>query len=876
MKRRDNLLDNLGQEIREHIEIETQQNITRGMAPDDARRAALIKFGNPTLVAEDTRAVWRHLWLDELVQDLRFGLRMLLKSPGFTVVAVLTLALGIGANTAIFSVVNALLLKALPYPHPERLGTIYTRITGSANSDELHNLNGEQLELLRANVPSLISAVSSSGISGVNFRSGSHVQYLQSARVSAHYLDVLELHPVLGRNFSEVEDLSHGPKAAILSYTCWRNFFASNPNILGQAILLKGEPYTVIGVLPDGATTPLNADVYIALQPSRDGEGGGTNFRCITRLREGHSWQQADAEINRTWSSRSSRYELSNYPGAEVTYHSVPLQKGQTATLRPQILALLLATALILLIACANLAGLTLVRMLRRTSEVATRLALGASRWRIQRQLWLENLLLAFFGGAAGIAVGYLALQSLLTLLPEHFLPVATVSLDRRTLVFSAFVSLLTSFLFGMLPALAVNSLDLRSAIANRSSSGNDRVRLRQALLAGEVALTVVLLAASGLLIRTLIHLQTLPAGFNPVDVMTARASLDDAQYRDPTAFRKLLDQSISVMRQIPGVRYAAFGLSLPYERALNSGVMLGDGREAGKQVMTSMNYVTPDYFSALQIPILAGRPFADSDGPGSQRVAIVNQTFVRKFFHRANPVGRYLNIDDTNKERMIVGVVGDVAIVPGLDSTAPLTGEEGVYIPAAQVDARPLALAHVWFQPGWIVRTAGPVKGLPGLVQRSMSDVAPDLPFSGFFSMHDLLDRTLAMQRVEVSLLGAMAGLALLLSAIGIFALVANIVAQKTREVGIRMALGCTIRQAMFNVGSPAVRASVLGLVLGLALCLAMLRLMSSALYGVAVDDGPTLLSVVLVLAFVTFVASTVPVLRIARIDPAQTLRDE
>ena len=876
MKRRDNLLDNLGQEIREHIEIETQQNITCGMAPDDARRAALIKFGNPTLVAEDTRAVWRHLWLDELVQDLRFGLRMLLKSPGFTVVAVFTLALGIGANTAIFSVVNALLLKALPYSHPERLGTIYTRITGSANSDERHNLNGEQLELLRANVPSLISAVSGSGISGINFRSGSHVQYLQSARVSAHYLDVLELQPVLGRNFSEVEDLSHGPKAAILSYTCWRNFFASNPNILGQAILLKGEPYIVIGVLPEGATTPLNADVYIALQPSRDGEGGGTNFRCITRLREGHSWQQADAEINRTWSSRSSRYELSNYPGAEVTYHSVPLQKGQTATLRPQILALLLATALILLIACANLAGLTLVRMLRRTSEVATRLALGASRWRIQRQFWLENLLLAFFGGAAGIAVGYLALQSLLTLLPEHFLPVATVSLDRRTLVFSAFVSLLTSFLFGMLPALAVNSLDLRSAIANRSSSGNDRLRLRQALLAGEVALTVVLLAASGLLIRTLIHLQTLPPGFNPVDVMTARASLDDAQYRDPTAFRKLLDQSISAMRQIPGVRYAAFGLSLPYERALNSGVMLGDGREAGKQVMTSMNYVTPDYFSALQIPILAGRPFADSDGPGSQRVAIVNQTFVGKFFHHANPVGRYLNIDDTNKARMIIGVVGDVAIVPGLDSAAPLTGEEGVYIPAAQVDARPLALAHVWFQPSWIVRTAGPVEGLTGLVQRSMSDVAPDLPFSGFFSMHDLLARTLAMQRVEVSLLGAMAGLALLLSALGIFALVANIVAQKTREVGIRMALGCTIRQAMFNVGSPAVRASVLGLVLGLALCLAMLRLMSSALYGVAVDDGPTLLSVVLVLAFVTFVASTVPVLRIARIDPAQTLREE
>ena len=240
-----------------------------------------------------------------LGQNLRFAVRQLWRNPGFTVTVILTLALSIGANTAIFSVVNALMLKSLPYSHPERMGTIYTRVTGSRASDERHHLNGEQWELLRDNVPSLISAVSSGGTSGVNLRAGSHVQYLHAGRISAHYLDVLAIHPLIGRNFSDAEDRPHGPKAAILSYSLWRNTFGSDPNILGQAILLKGEPYTVIGVLPEGATTPLNADLYTALQPSREGEGGGTNFEAITRLRDGATWQEADAEINRAWSLRT-------------------------------------------------------------------------------------------------------------------------------------------------------------------------------------------------------------------------------------------------------------------------------------------------------------------------------------------------------------------------------------------------------------------------------------------------------------------------------------------------------------------------------------------------------------------------------------------
>lgn len=426
-----------------------------------------------------------------LGHNLRFAVRQLWRNPGFTLTVILTLALSVGANTAIFSVVDALLFKSLPYSHPERMGTIYTRITGPTVSDERHHLNGEQWELLRDNVPSLISAVSATGTSGVNLQAGSQIQYLHAGRVSAHYFDVLAIHPVIGRDFSDTEDRPHGPKTAILSYSLWRSVFASDPNISGRNILLKGEQYTVVGVLPEDANIPLNADLYTALQASQDGEGGGTNFDVITRLRDGATWQQADTEINRAWSLRTVRYELQDNPGAQVTYYSVPLQKGETAVLRPQVLTLMLAAAIILLIACANLAGLTLVRMLRRTSEVATRLALGASRWQIQKQFWVETLLLASVGGLTGVAVGFVTLRGLLLLLPEHFLPVADVPLDARVLAFTILISLLTSVLFGMLPALTMRRFDLRSAIASRGSSGSNQLGLRQALIVSEVALTV-------------------------------------------------------------------------------------------------------------------------------------------------------------------------------------------------------------------------------------------------------------------------------------------------------------------------------------------------------------------------------------------------
>jgi predicted permease len=804
------------------------------------------------------------------LRDLRLAVRKLLHNPGFVATVVVTLALAIGANTAVFSIMNALFVRNLPYPEPERLGTILMRVEGTEPSDFRNDIDGEQWELLRDNVPSLVAAISGDGTSGVNLRAGQLIQYVHAGRISAHYLDVLGLRPSLGRNFTEDEDRGGGSKAVILSYGLWKMAFGGDANLVGQSIFLKGEPHTVVGVLPKGATTPENADIYTALRPSRSGEGGGTNYEVIVRLRPGATWQQADAELNRAWAVRTAGFDKS-HPGSRVRYNTVPLQQGQAAWVRGRVLTLMLAAGAILLIACANLAGLTLVRMARRWPEMATRLALGASHWQVQKQLWVENLLLALLGGLFGVGVGYVAPRGLLSLLPEGYLPVAKVPLDLRVLGFTIAVAVATSVLFGMLPAFTLARLDLRTGLARKGTAESSRLRLRQTLIAVEVALTVVLLTGAGLLIRTLMYLETLPPGFNPNGVMTAKASLADARYYDPVAFTKLLSESTAALRRIPGVQNAAVGLTLPYERALNDGVDLHDGPQAGHSVGTDVVYVTAGYFETLEMPLLAGRTITDADGRHVQPVAVINQTFARKFFPEMNPIGRTVN-----KQVVIVGVVADTQIASGLNPTAPLQSEETIYIPAAQVEPGYLQVVHIWFQPSWIVRTAHPIEGLTVQMQRALAETDPGLPFSGFYRLSDLEARTLSSQRVEVALLGVMAGLALLLSLVGIFGLVASLVAERTREIGIRMALGSGMGSAIRHVASSGLRASFVGLAVGLLLSLAVLRAMRSVIYGVGVYDERTLLSVTLGLSVAAILASTAPALRVARIDPARTLRDE
>jgi predicted permease len=426
-----------------------------------------------------------------------------------------------------------------------------------------------------------------------------------------------------------------------------------------------------------------------------------------------------------------------------------------------------------------------------------------------------------------------------------------------------------------MLPALAVFRMDPASVLGQRTVAGPRGGRARQVLIAAEVALTVVLLAASGLLIRSLIHLQTLPPGFDPHGVLTAQASLDQTDYHDPARFATLMRESVAAMQRIPGVTHAAVGLSLPYQRGLNSGVAVKDGKQAGQRSMTSEIYVTSGYFDTLGIQLRDGRGFTDGDTATSQPVAIVNESFARQILHDPHAVGRMLGSGNTSSMR-IVGVINDVQAKPGLDDPGPINTERTLYISAAQVGADFLSLVHVWFQPNWIIRSAYLGAQTPGAMQRALNSVDPSLPFASFHTMDELLVTALTLQRIEVALLSSLAALALLLAALGIFALVSSVITDRQREFGIRLALGSPISDSMLVATRSGLLPAVIGLASGVGLALVALRAMHSALFGISSYDPFTLIATIVVLLFLAALASLLPALRITRIQPAIVLRAE
>jgi predicted permease len=817
------------------------------------------------------------------IQDVRLALRQLHKNPGFALAVTLTLALGVGVNTAVFSLLNGFLLRPLPYPEPDRVAVLVLHQEGvSSKSGQFEHQDetsqdGETWEMVRDRVPS-VRAASFGGTSGVNLQAGSgsraSVSYLQNMRVSAHYFDVLGIQPFLGRGFTDEEDRPNGPSAVILSYALWQSVLQADPQVLGKQVILKGEPHTVVGVLPERAQPTGVADLWTPLQPHQSGECGGDNCEIILRLVPGASWQEVSADLARV---RKPWFDEMSKSKGRAWFYAMPLAHALTfdAGMRSPILGLMSAVGLILLIACANLAGLTLVRIARRTPEIATRLALGASQWVVLRQLWVENFVLALVGSGIGLALARGLLSTLPGFLPNSMMPLGGASMDFRVLAFTFGASLFTSLLFGALPALQIRRVDLRSSMASSSHSvAKGSSRLRQLLIGAEVALTVVLVAGAGLLVRSLIYLETLPPGFDASNVMSATLSLDDARYRDAAEFHNLIERSVAAMHQIPGVKDAAVGLSVPYERGLNDGIKIVDGKLAGQQGGSSVAYASPEYFRVLRIPVLAGRSIAESDTPTSESIAVVNVDFAHRFFNELNPVGRHIQIE--KHAYAIVGVVANVAKRPGMSGDAPMSTEPVIYVPVTQMEQGLVNVAHIWFQPSWIVRTAGPVQGLTSAMQKALSQVDPNLPFSGFRSMQDLLAKSLLYQRVEVDLLGVLAGLALLLSAVGIYGLVSNLIVQRTREIGIRMALGSSIRQAMIDVGSTGIVAAGCGLIAGLALSFVALRVLRSELYGIRDYDPLTLIAVPVVIAIIAVAASFLPTLRITRIDPAVTLRME
>jgi len=803
------------------------------------------------------------------MHDLRYALRLIRQNWGFSLTVIAILALCIGANTAVLSVVNAAMVRPLDYFQPERLANI-ARITADSTSI---SQDGRTWELIRERVASLDPAVYSYGGlgGGVNMGINGTGVYVKQQRISAGFFRVLGVAPLLGREFTDLEDRNGGPPVVLMSETLWKRNFNSDPNIIGRGILLRGEPYTVIGVIPgafrfDG----LPADVWTPIKPSHNGEGRGTNYHILARLKPGVSWAQASTELNGLIPElkRFGTYSKD----AKVQLGMIPLQEGLTSDLREPLKMLWAAVAAVFILGCVNIGGMLLARASGRVGEIATRLALGAPVARIVRQLLVESTALGLLGGVAGVGVGYACLRGLKILGADAYSFIQAVELDWRVLLATLAMTILAGIGFGLVPAWQDSRVDLRSAqTGSRTIAGRKRFLSLGALVGGQVALAVPLLIGAGLLLRTFLYLWNLNPGFDPNHVLTARFSLLDARYTKSAAMNRLYNDVIERLHQTPGIEAAAASLSLPYERGLNSGVK-APGEEQTRVV--NFNYVTTEYFTALRVPLQQGRLFTAADSATSERVAIVNQAFVKSRFKNGDPLGQPLR--SGNDQLIIVGVVGDIQEKrAGWGDFGPVALVPTVYVPAAQA-GDDFLFVHVWFAPSWIVRSSLADRQIISAVENATRSVDPLLPISEFRSINDLKAESLSEQRFLAALVNALGALAILLTTLGIYGLIANLVAERSKELGIRMALGSSTREAVWIALRPGLIWVLGGVAIGAIGSFALEKILKSFLYGIQPSDPITLVLVSAGLLIATAIASVIPSGKILRLNPADTLRSD
>jgi predicted permease len=804
------------------------------------------------------------------MRDLRYAIRVLLKSPVFTVTAVLTLALCIGANTAIFTVVDRVLLRPLPYPQPDRLVQVITR---SDQGGEQSGQTGGVWEGLRDGVTTLDLAVTSGGWQGVNLFAGDHPDYVKQRRVSAGFFSVLGIVPEIGREFRADEDRPNGPPVAIVSHALWMRLFNGDTGAIGRAITLRGESSTIVGVMPAAFASDTPADVWTPVRACRTCEGGGHNYQVIGRLKDRTTRPQVDAELL----SVGDPILREIYRGsARVHLRTVPLQRAQTESLREPLVILWAAVGVVLLIGCVNIAGLLLARASTRATEIATRMALGGGRLAIVRQLLVESVVLAACGGICGIAIGYGGSKLFASLLQAAFGVTGPPGLDARVLTISSVSALITSVAFGLVPALEASRVNLRETLVesgNNAVAGASRSWPRRALVVVEVALSVMLLVGAGLLLRTFDHLMKLRAGFDGSHVMTATLSLQDARYQSAARVNQLFDRTIDKMRELAGVENAAICLTLPYERALNVGARWIDARPGSEEIpIMNQTYVTPGYFETLRVPVIRGRVITEADTATSAPVIVVNESFVRTYSRDIDPIGRQMG--SPSSPRTIVGIVGDIQQQAGWGNFGPLGTMAATYIPAAQTSDAFLAMVHTWYTPNWFVRVSGPQQGIAASMRRAVQSVDPLLPFAKFRTLDDVRGEAVATERAQALLLASLAALALLLSAIGLYGLVAGSVAERTRELGIRIALGATPAETVRVAALPGVVFGGIGLAIGLALARASSAVLQHLVWGVTVGDPLTYALATGVVLAVAAVATLVPSLRILRLNPIRALR--
>jgi putative ABC transport system permease protein len=867
----------LDDELRSSVEALTEEKIKQGLSDSAARREALMELGGVEQLKEEVRAARAGRILEDFARDVRFAFRTLAKSPGFAAVVVLTLALGIGANTAIFSVVNAVLLRPLPFAAPDRLMSVVSTRRGNVPD----NVSYPDFADWRAQNHVFSEMAAYTADSGT-LTGQSEVLHIQGADVSADLFSLLDVKPILGRAFLPNEDklpAANGAFAIILSHRLWWEGFHADPGVLGRTIEIDNREFTVVGVAPPEFQFPIQGepvDFWMTMatnlvaapgQPSMADQRGAHYLDVIGRLKPRASRAEAQAEMSTIVSRLNKQYPDVAPRGVEV----LPEIEGIARPARPALLILLAAVGCVLLIACANVANLMLARGASRQKEMAVRAALGAGRGRMVRQLLTESVFLAMLGGALGTGLGLLGISGLIRLLPGDIPRLAGIRVDSTVLLFAVLVSMLTGIVFGLAPAAQASRLAFGESLKESGhglSEGLDRSRGRGLLVVVDVAVAAVLLVGAGLLINSFSRLQRVDPGFNPQHVLTFKIDLPFVRYsgaRQTQFFKGAIER----LSHLPGVLSASAVLPLPLDGDDVATFLTIEGQPVAgaNRPRAGYTWVEPDYFRTVGIPLIRGRDFAAADDLTTAPVVIINQAFARRFFPREDPIGKRIKPGINNgykvsPMREIVGVVGDVRQY-GL-ATAP--GPE-VYVPLAQSPSGSM---------NFVVHTAVDPLSLVGPVRHEMGEMDKNLPFYGVKTFNQYLAEGFAQPRFLTLLLGLFAALALALAAVGLYGLVSYSASRRTHEIGIRIALGAEKRDMLGLVVGQGFKLTLMGVAIGTVGALALTRFLSSVLYGVKPTDLPTFLAATLIVIAVALVASYIPARRATKVDPIVALRYE
>jgi predicted permease len=867
----------LSSELHFHLEMRTQELVASGLSPEAARSAALRAFGDVAQVERECRGISerrvrareRQAYMRGLVQDLRYALRTLRKSPGFTFIVVLTLALGIGANTAIFSMVRGVLLRPLPYRDPGQL--VFLRQPATRAGVLNAQFSVPELTDYRAQSRALSGIVEYHSMPFILLGRG-EPRRVQTGVVSANFFDLLGVTPALGRTFRPGEDAIGAEPVLVLSYGFWKTQLGGDASIVGKTFTMNDHVHTVIGVLPPIPQYPGENDIYMPSSacPFRSSEQmiNGRQMRMLTlfgRLAPGVTASQAQTELDAVAKRLHTEYPGDYHQDQGFGIVATPLQAQLTAQARPTLLLLLGTAAFVLLIACATVANLSLARLVRREREMALRAALGADRGRLVRQLLAEGLLLAGAGAVAGLALAWAGL-GLLTTFAARFTPRSgEIALDAPVLLFGLGLGVFTGLLFGLLPALPTR-VGLAAALKDggATTGSSQSLRARAGLVVAQVAVSVVLLVGAGLMLRTVLALQSVDPGFDPEQVLGAKIDLNFSKYTSNELVQEFHQRLRERLAAQPGIQMVASSRGYPLDgrRAFGFDFQIERRQRDPGQVRPQADFqaASPDYFRALGIPLVTGRLFTDQDGPKAPSVAIISQAMARRYWPSENPVGQRVTTDSGETWTTIVGIVGDVHQY-GLDA-APV---DEMYLPFDQVPLREGAL---------VLRGSAEAATLVRRVKEEVLALDPDQPLAGARPLVEVRGESLAAPRLTATLLGIFAGLALVITAAGLAGLMAFSVNQRTQEIGVRMALGAARSEVLGMILRQGLRLVCIGLAVGAVGALSLSRLMAGLLFGIRPHDAATFALTALLLLLIATLACLVPARRAATVDPMVALR--